>query len=293
MRDFPACLKRMANPMLLHSDQLIYIITSVLIFLGMIGFPIIVNFGELIKWRIRCLSCRIFSKPKPIMPVHIFDINTKVVLYTTIPILIIGSTAFFFLEYDNTLKGMTIYDKIVQSVFNSFIPRSAGFMSVDIGSFLDITLLIVIVQMIIGGSSQSMGGGIKVNTLGTILLNLKSVILGHEDVTAFHRVISRASVRRANAVLAVSSILLFIYMLTMLWLNPALPAKGLIFESISALFTVGSSLGVTPYLSDASKVVLSTAMFLGRVGALSLLAVMASSQYDKSSLFPEDNIIIS
>lgn len=188
---------------------------------------------------------------------------------------------------------MTIYDKIVQSVFNSFIPRSAGFMSVDIGSFLDITLLIVIVQMIIGGSSQSMGGGIKVNTLGTILLNLKSVILGHEDVTAFHRVISRASVRRANAVLAVSSILLFIYMLTMLWLNPALPAKGLIFESISALFTVGSSLGVTPYLSDASKVVLSTAMFLGRVGALSLLAVMASSQYDKSSLFPEDNIIIS
>ena len=84
--------------------------------------------------------------------------NTKIVLYTTLAILVAGSAAFFFLEYDNTLAGMSLSDKIIQSVFNSLIPRSAGFASVDPARFLDVTLLIVVVQMVIGGASQSMAG---------------------------------------------------------------------------------------------------------------------------------------
>ena len=148
---------------------------------------------------------------------------------------------------------MSLSDKIIQSVFNSLIPRSAGFASVDPARFLDVTLLIVVVQMVIGGASQSMAGGIKVNTLGAVLLSLRSVLFGHNGTTAFHRTINTASIRRANAVVALAALSLFAYCVIILLLEPHMSAKSVIFEVVSALFTVGSSLGITPDLSDASK----------------------------------------
>ncbi len=177
-------------------------------------------------------------------------------------------------------------------MFNSLIPRSAGFASVDPARFLDVTLLIVVVQMVIGGASQSMAGGIKVNTLGAVLLSLRSVLFGHNGTTAFHRTINTASIRRANAVVALAALSLFAYCVIILLLEPHMSAKSVIFEVVSALFTVGSSLGITPDLSDASKATLCTAMFLGRVGIISLLCGMVGTKRDISQHLPKDNIII-
>lgn len=282
----------MSNPAFIHSDQTIYIVTSVLIFMGAVGFPILVNFKEIIRFNIRKIINSVLKVRKHEVPVHIFDLNTKIVLYTTLSILAVGTVAFFVLEYSNSLRGMSLYEKAVQSVFNSLIPRSAGFASVNPTNFLNLTLLLILVQMIIGGSSQSMAGGIKVNTFGTAVLNLKSVLLGHNRATAFHRTISHASVRRANAVILISMSALLLYLTIILYLEPALPTKSVIFEVVSALFTVGSSLGITGDLGDVSKVVLSTAMFLGRVGILSLIAGLATSRRDVSDHYPEDSIII-
>lgn len=283
----------MANPLLIHSNQTIYIVTSVLIFMGAVGFPILVNFKEIIRFNIQKIANALLKTKRHVVPVHIFDLNTKIVLCTTLSILAFGIATFFVLEYDNSLREMSLYEKIVQSLFNSLVPRSAGFASVNPTSFLDITLLLIMVQMIIGGASQSMAGGIKVNTFGTALLNLKSVILGHNRATAFHRTISQASVRRANAVIVISLLALMAYLMTVMYLEPDLPAKSVIFEVVSALFTVGSSLGITGELGAASKAVLCTAMFLGRVGILSLIAGLATSRRDVSDHYPEDTIIIS
>lgn len=283
----------MSNSALMRSNQSIYIVTSLLIFAGGVGFPILVNFKEIIRHYIKKSINSLLKVRKHMVPVHIFDLNTKIVLCTTLTILTVGVVGFFILEYDNSLRGMSLYEKIVQSIFNSLVPRSAGFASVNPSTFLDITLLIIVVQMIIGGASQSMAGGIKVNTLGTAVLNLRSVLFGHTRATAFHRTINHASVRRANAVILISMFALFAYLIALFALEPTLPTKDLMFEVVSALFTVGSSLGITDDLGNASKVLLSTAMFLGRVGILSLIAGMTTSKRDVSDHYPEDSVIIS
>ncbi len=187
---------------------------------------------------------------------------------------------------------MTLWEKWVQSLFNSLVPRSAGFASVNPATFLDVTMLLIVTQMIIGGSSQSMAGGIKVNTLGVAFASLRAVLLGHQGATAFNRTISRASVRRANAIVTLSLLTLLAYCVAMLLLEPALPPKAVVFETVSALFTVGSSLGITADLGDVAKTLLCTAMFLGRVGLLSLLCGMMRQRRDLSPHLPSDNVII-
>lgn len=288
-----SCLPQgMSNPTLMASGQNFYIVTSVLIFAGAIGFPILVNIREGLAYYMKKTLNKVIGNKRMPKRTHIYDINTRIVITTTMIVLIIGAALFFWLEYDNTLKGMSLSDKAVQSVFNALTPRSAGFASVNPADFLNVTLLLVMVQMIIGGSSQSMAGGIKVNTLGTIFLSLRSVARGNEDVVAFNRIINRASVRRANAVLALAGFTLLAYTVALMLLEPAMPAKALVFESISAVFTVGSSLGITADLCDASKVLLSSAMFLGRVGLISLMCGLMARNRDISPHLPSDNVII-
>lgn len=282
----------MANSALMHSGQSIYLVTSALIFAGAVGFPILVNLKEILAWRLRRLWRWLRGLARESRRVHVFDLNTKLVLCTTLSILVVSAVAFFFLEYNNSLAGMSLWEKCVQSLFNSLVPRSAGFASVNPAAFLDVTMLLIVTQMIIGGSSQSMAGGIKVNTFGVTMANLRAVLQGHHGATAFNRTISKASVRRAHAIISLSLLTLLAYCVAMLVLEPALPAKAVVFETVSALFTVGSSLGITAELSDAAKTLLCTAMFLGRVGLLSLLCGLMRRRRDLSSHLPADNVII-
>lgn len=282
----------MANPALLYGNQAIYIVVTILVMAGAIGFPILVNFKDIAKqYTMRALAW-ITRRRRLNLPVHIYDVNTKIVLTTTSIVFVLSAVGFFCLEYHNTLEGMSLYDKIVQSCFNSVTPRSAGFMSVNPAAFLDVTLLMVLFQMWIGGASQSTAGGVKVNTVAAIALNLRSIVLGRSQVVAYHRTIALGSIRRANAVVALSIISYFVYSMLLVAFEPGLPVKSLLFEASSALFTVGSSLGVTADLSVASKITLCTAMFLGRVGIISLLVGVSGSQKDLPVRFPDDSIII-
>lgn len=283
----------LSNPALLHSNQSIYLIASALIFAGGIGFPILVNFKTAIVRKIRGY-CRHLSHKnyRRHEPAHIYDMNTRIVMVTTAVIIVVSSALFFVFEYDNSLAGMSLYDKIVQSVFNSFVPRSSGFSSVNPAGFLNITIIMMVVLMWIGGGSQSTAGGIKVNTLAVILLELKSVVTGKERVVVYHRTVAHDSVRRAFAVVTLSIFAYIFYAMVLVALEPALPVKALMFEAASALFTVGSSLGITPELSDASKILLCTAMFLGRVGIISMLIGFAGHRKDAPVRYPVDNVII-
>lgn len=282
----------MANPALLYGNQAIYIVVTILVMAGAIGFPILVNFKDIAKQYFQRSWAWITRQRRLNLPVHIYDVNTKIVLTTTSIVFVLSAVGFFCLEYHNTLEGMSLYDKIVQSCFNSVTPRSAGFMSVNPAAFLDVTLLMVLFQMWIGGASQSTAGGVKVNTVAAIALNLRSIVLGRSQVVTYHRTIALGSIRRANAVVALSIISYFVYSMLLVAFEPDMPVKGLVFEASSALFTVGSSLGVTAELSEASKITLCTAMFLGRVGIISLLVGVSGSQKDLPVRFPDDSIII-
>lgn len=282
----------MANPLLLHGNISIYWITSILIIAGSIGFPILVNFKDAVfgsaqrKWR------RLHHRSVGSRIVHSYNMNTKIVLVTFFALFIIGAVGFGLLENDNSLRGMSAIEKITQSVFNSTTPRSAGFSSVNPAGFLNVTLLMVLFLMWIGGASQSTGGGIKVNTFAAIILNLRSIVTGRSKVVAFKRTIAIFSIRRANAVVALSILSYTFYSITLLLLEPEISTRSLLFEASSALFTVGSSLGATPQLGDASEILLCTAMFLGRVGIISLLTGIAGRHHDSAVSFPADSIII-
>lgn len=278
----------MSNPLLLYGNQWIYLAMSLVITLGCIGFPILVNLKDVIVEKLRRL---ITGRPE-IPVVHQWSMNSKLVLVTSAILLLVGAGVFLLCEYDNTLRGMSGWDKAAQTVFNTVTPRSAGFTSVSPASFMPVTLLVVMTLMWIGGASQSTAGGMKVNTFAAILLNLRAIITGKHRVTAFSRTISPESMQRVQAVLAISILTLVLYTITLIALEPDLPAKALIFEALSAVFTVGSSLGVTSELSGASKILLCSAMFFGRIGVISILMGFADTHRSNAFSYPSDNIII-
>jgi Trk-type K+ transport system membrane component len=283
----------LSNPILLESNQSIYVVITLLVAAGGIGFPILVNFKQALFSKVRKLWQKIRYNRTLREPIHIYDLNTKIVLVTTTVVMLVSTLLFLIFEYNNSLAGMSWTDKIIQSWFNSFVPRSSGFASVNPSGFMNVTILMFMFLMWVGGASQSTAGGIKVNTFATMLLHLKSIIFGREKVIAFGRTIAPHSIRRAHAVVSLSILSLLIYTLILVGLEPTLPLRDLIYEAISALFTVGSSLGITPLLSIPSKILLSSAMFLGRVGIISLLIGIVGVHSEPPYRLPSDNIIIS
>lgn len=283
----------LSNPLLLNGNLSIYWVTSAIVILGSIGFPILVNFRDALYMRGRRLWFYITGRPsREPLTVHLFDMNTKIVLVTFFILFFFTVAGFLAFEWNNSLGGMSIEWKVTQGVFNAVTPRSAGFASVNPAGFLNVTLVMVMFMMWVGGASQSTAGGIKVNTLAAICLNLRCIVTGRERVTAFRRTIAVWSIRRANAVVAISIMSYFIFSMIILTLEPGLSARDSLFETLSALFTVGSSLGVTPILSTSSKFVLCAAMFLGRVGIISLMAGLVGRRHDSPVSYPTDNLII-
>ncbi|MDE5968161.1 MAG: potassium transporter, partial [Muribaculaceae bacterium] len=205
---------------------------------------------------------------------------------------ILSAAIFFIVERNNTLAGMPLSDQIVQSIFNAFSPRSSGFVSVNPARFMPVTIIVVMIMMWIGGASQSTAGGIKVNTFAVILLELKAVITGNNRVVVYNRTLAHDSIRRAFAVVTISILSYAVVSLLLIAFEPTLSTKALLFEAASALFTVGSSLGITDRLGLDAKLLLCLAMFVGRVGLLSLLTGMVRHTGKAPLRCPEDNVII-
>lgn len=282
----------LSNPRLMNGNQLVYVVITMLITSGSLGFPIMVNLRDAVTQKLSRIWQRLHHRYQTRLTVHAYTMNSRVVITTWGLLFIAATVLFWVLENDNSLAGMTPWEKLVQSMFNSVTPRSAGFSSVSPATFLSPTLVMIMFLMWAGGASQSTAGGIKVNTLAIIWLEMKNCITGSPDTSVFHRTISRASIRRANSVVTISMFAYTACSLILLWMEPELPPRQLLFESCSALFTVGSSMGITPLLGTPAKILLITAMFIGRVGIISLLSGIAGNRRTPTVRYPVDNIII-
>lgn len=283
----------LSNPLLMSSDQSIYVVTALLVLAGGIGFPTLANMRRGAASHLRRLWHRMRHPLAPYArPDHIYDLNAKTVICATAWVTLASTLLFFILEYDGALAGMPLGHKIAQSFFNAFVPRSSGFASVSPEGLMNATLLMFVVLMWIGGASQSTAGGIKINTFALMMYNLKAVVLGRDRVTAFRRTVSVPSLRRAHAVVGISLAAFVVFAMALVILEPHLPLRATLYEAASALFTVGSSLGITGELSTPSKILLSAAMFLGRVGIISLLVGIVGVHTDPPARYPTDDIII-
>lgn len=281
----------LATPELMNGTPLFYIVIVVLILAGGIGFPNLVNLRDVLVEYIRRIRAFVMGRSY-VRKVHVYDLNTKLVLLFTLIFFVGGSVVFYLLEYNHALEGMPVGEKIMQAVFCSATVRTAGFVTVAPSHWLGVTFVIALFLMWVGCASQSMGGGIKINAFAAVLFNLRSIVMGQKGVAVFGRSISLSSVRRSNAVVCFSILAIFVYSCLLMILEPELPAASVAFEAFSALTTVGMSFGITPEFGDVAKIVLATAMFLGRVGVISVLCGIIGDRPDISVNLPADDIVI-
>ncbi|MDD5037996.1 MAG: potassium transporter TrkG [Dehalococcoidales bacterium] len=255
-----------------QQDAGILLITALLIIFGSTGYVVI---ADLIRHRnFRKLS-----------------LDSKIVLTTTSSLLILGTLFYFIAEFSSpaTLGPIPFPQKLVVAFFQSVTPRTAGFTAVDIGSLKQITLFFTIFLMCIGGATGSAAGGMKVNTFGVLALSFICIVRGNENIGAFRRQLNHQTLFRAMA-------LFFFYLgiasLTTIALSIAevFPIDKILFETFSALGTVGLSTGITPDLSTLGRLILIAAMFTGRLGPLTFMAYLIRRRHRVELEYPHENI---
>lgn len=273
----------------------LYVILSLLIILGGIGYPVLVNMKAVVTKRARLIWRWLRGRRYASLSIpNLYDLNTKIVLKTTAVLIVSGTVLIAFFEWDNTFAGMQTHEKLTQAFFNAVSPRTAGFISVNLNSMCLQSIFIYTLLMWIGGASQSTAGGVKVNAFAVAILNIRSILRGSDRVEFAGREVSTDSIRRANAAVFVSVVVLSFFVFLVALTDPDLPLKAIVFECVSAFATVGSSLGITSQLQDASKVLLVVLMFIGRVGVVTLAQGLLK-QYKNQNYYklPQDNITIS
>ena len=290
---FSTLSENLGNPLVMQHHNLLYITISVLIILGGIGFPILVNFKHIAGYHLKRLFYFIRTGKRDRQRIrHLYNLNTKIVLLTTLILLTGGTIAILLFEWNGAFAGMSMPDKWVQAFFNATCPRTAGFTSIGLTSFSLQSLLLMLLLMFIGGAAQSTAGGVKVNAFAAAVLSLFAVIRGKSRVEVFRRQLSVDSIRRSNATLVMYLMILFLGVFVLSVLEPHASLLALVFECTSALSTVGSSLGLTPALGEAGKLFVSLLMFIARVGVITIVLGFVPPQKHTKYKYPDDNLII-
>lgn len=231
-----------------------------LVFVGGLGYAIVADVAVKRSWRRLALE-------------------TRIVLATSAALLVAGTLLVAVLEWQNaaTLAALDPPSRAVNALFHSVSARTAGFNAVPLDGLRDPTLIVLIALMFIGGASGSPAGGIKVNTFAVLLLAIVSAARGRAFTAAFGRRIPDVIVYRALAVALLSVAVVFVTTLVLAVLIGG-DVVDLTFEAASALGTVGLSTGVTARLSEPAIILLAAAMFVGRLGPLTLVLALAARQ---------------
>jgi len=265
---------------------------SFLIIFGGIGFPILFNATQLIRHKTKKLYYLTIKGKKIEHIPRIININTKMVVYTTLTLLVLGTILFFVSENNKALAEHPWYGKLSVSFFGSVTPRTAGFNAFDVSALATSTILVYLLLMWIGGSPGSTAGGIKTTTFAIAIMNVVSLARGKDRVEMGRRQISQESVKRAFAVMTLSFLVIGIAVFMVTTFDPGKELLRVAFECFSAFGTVGLSMNLTPELSSGSKVVIIVTMFLGRVGTLTLIIAFIKKTGSLNYRYPKENIFI-
>lgn len=216
-----------------------------------------------------------------------YSMQTKVILVTTAILIVIPAVFFFFSDFANE----PLKDRICMSVFQAVTPRTAGFNTADLNKMSDAGRSVMMLLMLIGGSPGSTAGGMKTTTIAVLFANAIAVFRKRQNANCYGRRIDDSTVKNASAILFMY---VFFSMLSaiIISITDGISMQMGMFETFSAIGTVGLTLGITPTLSAVSRFVLILLMFFGRVGGLTIIYA-AFSQKDASTLkYPMENITI-
>jgi trk system potassium uptake protein TrkH len=213
----------------------------------------------------------------------------KLALSTTLLLLVIGCVFILTVEWGNTLGGLSLWHRIHNAWFQSVTLRTAGFNSIDIAAVRPATLTLMIVWMFIGGSPGGTAGGIKTTTVATLALAVSAAVRGRWTVTCFRRRLSHRTVYKATAIASVGAVVVLVSLVIM-QLTQAMPTGTALFEVVSALGTVGLSIGGTSLLDEVGKLLIMACMFMGRVGPLTLFMFLSHRPQQSVWERPEEEI---
>ena len=223
-----------------------------------------------------------------------FTLDTKLVVVASLFLWFLGGIILFTSEFDNaaTLGSYTVPEKGFLSLFHSVSGRTAGLTALDFSSAKELTLLFYPFLMFVGGAAGSVAGGIKVATLAVIIAAVISSIRGRSEVEAFGREVPHFQVHRAVSVAALGMTFVFLASLTLVLTEEGINFLRLYFDTVSAFGTTGLSTGVPPELSLAGKIVFMVAMFLGRLGPLTMALALTSGEDSTQYRYVQERVKI-
>ncbi len=268
----------------LWSDSLVSFVDSPLINFGISALIILGGLGFIVIIDIY----RYYFSPEKVRKL---TLHSKIVLTTTLWLILLGFLALYVAEYEGTMKGFTISRRILSSWFQSVTMRTAGFNTIDIGRFSGASVLIALALMFIGASPGSTGGGVKTTTFAVLCLSVVSMLRGKKDLTIFNRKIAMFNAREATTLVTISASIVFAIVFLLLLLEPFAFEK-ILFEAISAFGTVGLSMGITSHLSMHGRLLITLLMYIGRIGPLTLIYAISISKKQLNINFAEEKIAI-
>ncbi|MDD6717200.1 MAG: TrkH family potassium uptake protein [bacterium] len=255
-------------------DPAVVLTLSVLIIIGGLGFP---TWLDLREHRRHLRRCRL---------------QTKLIIGTTLVLLALPFLFFFFYEFRlPQWADYTPGQKFWAALFQTVTPRTAGFNTVDYALFSGPGLMLTVFLMLVGGSPGSTAGGVKTTTLAAVFLSVRSTLRRRRDVEAFGR-------RLEDDVLSRATVLVFVYLLlflcaaALICMIDGVPLSAALFETASAIGTVGLSLGLTPTLSAPSHVILIFLMYFGRVGGLTMIYALADPNNRTPGRRPQEQVTV-
>ncbi|MFT5859041.1 MAG: trk system potassium uptake protein TrkH [Flavobacteriaceae bacterium] len=274
------------HPDVIH-NTFVHTIIMILFFFGGLGMIYMFDLFEVKRLRERMRK-----------PWKTIEFGTKISLYFTLGLLAFGAVIFLIFEWNNSLSEMGGVDAVLAALFESMTTRNAGFNVVDTAALTMPVMIVFLFLMFIGASSGSAGGGIRTSTFAIMWASVLSTIKGKKHTELFKRTISNDVVLKAYAIFIFFVIGNVVGIFALAISEADLLATGrfdfldLVFEHVSAASTVGLSRGVTPELSETGKFILIIAMFIGRVGTLTLAYLVGKSVISKNYKYPSGHTMV-
>ena len=268
------------------TNPIINFTTIALIILGGLGF---------IVWKDLWKSLRKVLKDKISLKRVITQLKfqTKIVLSATFFLIMFGTILIFLFEYNNpaTMKGLSIPDKFMASLFQSVTTRTAGFETVAQSALTDASSLVSMFMMLIGGSPAGTAGGVKTVTFVILVFCVVSVAKQEESISLFKRRVPQNLLPKALAIIVINLLVLMTSILLLLVFDHG-SFMSSCYECVSALATVGLTKGLTPNLTIAGKVIIIFTMYLGRVGPITMAIGFSQKNKKKMIMYPEQDLIL-
>lgn len=263
-----------------QKDYFVQTLTMILIIVGAIGFPVLIEVKEYL-----------FTKREKRKDLR-FSLFTKVTTVTFFILVVVGAIGVYLLDFNNYFANLSWHQSFFSALFQSVTTRSAGLMVFDVEQLTSQNKLFISLLMFIGASPSSAGGGIRTTSFALVLIFLITFARGGKSLVLFKREIYEEDMHKAVVIMIMGITLMFLSTLSLTILEPGFTLQEIFFEVTSAFGTVGLSLGITPDLSSGSKIVLMLLMFIGRVGVISFLYMFKDPAYKGRVRYPKERIII-